>query len=161
MSLTRRSALAPLPAALLAAQRHFAQLQSAGGPQTLRFFTLDEHSLVDRLTEMILPADDHSPGAREAQVAAYIDLVLSYSPPARRKAFREALAGLAGASMAKLAAAEKKPETPAEHLFVELKKLTLLGYYTSEIGLRRELGYQGNAALASFPGCTHPSGTHR
>ena len=37
------------------------------------FFTPDELALVDELSEMIIPADDHSPGARAAKVAAYID----------------------------------------------------------------------------------------
>ena len=142
MSLTRRSALAPLPAALIAAQHHFAQLQSPEPSQKLLFFTSREYNLVDRLAEMILPADEHSPGAREARVAAYIDLVLSHRPPARRNVFREGLASFAAAPEGALAAAEKQPETPAGRFFVELKRLTLLGYYTSEIGLRRELGYQ-------------------
>lgn len=161
MSVTRRTALAPLSAALLAAQHHLAQIPSPQTPRRLSFFTPEEYKLVERLAELILPADEHSPGATEAGVAAYIDLVLSYSPPARRKGFREGLAALAGSPAEALAAAEKQPGTPAGLLLVELKKLTLIGYYTSEIGLRRELGYQGNAALASFAGCPHETGAHR
>ena len=41
------------------------------------FFTPDEFALVDELSEMILPTDDHSPGARAANVAAYIDARLA------------------------------------------------------------------------------------
>ena len=37
------------------------------------FFTPEELALVDELSEMIIPADAHSPGARAARVAAYID----------------------------------------------------------------------------------------
>src|SRR5260370_31719598 len=44
-----------------------------------RFFTPDEFALADELTEMIIPADDHSPGARGAHVAEYIDNRLAES----------------------------------------------------------------------------------
>src|SRR5262249_28558791 len=43
------------------------------------FFTREEFALLDELTELIIPADDHSPGARAAQVASYIDFRLSES----------------------------------------------------------------------------------
>src|SRR5207249_9801174 len=38
-----------------------------------KFLTAAEYALLDELTELIIPADDHSPGARAAAVAAYID----------------------------------------------------------------------------------------
>jgi hypothetical protein len=38
-----------------------------------KFFTPAEFAMLDELTETIIPSDDHSPGARAAQVAAYID----------------------------------------------------------------------------------------
>ncbi len=34
--------------------------------------------------------------------------------------------------------------------------MTIDGYYTSAIGIHKELEYKGNTALAEFPGCTHP-----
>jgi hypothetical protein len=34
---------------------------------TLQFFSEDESRLLDQLMEMIIPADDHSPGAHEAK----------------------------------------------------------------------------------------------
>ncbi|PYT08466.1 MAG: hypothetical protein DMF60_04705 [Acidobacteria bacterium] len=37
------------------------------------FFTKQEFAVVDEITELIIPADDHSPGARTAQVAGYSD----------------------------------------------------------------------------------------
>src|SRR3989454_10388465 len=37
-----------------------------------KFLTAAEYALLDELTELIIPADDHSPGARAAAVAAYI-----------------------------------------------------------------------------------------
>ena len=43
-------------------------------------------TILDALTETIIPADEHSPGAREARVADYIDLLLAESddPTCRR-----------------------------------------------------------------------------
>jgi len=34
-----------------------------------------------------------------------------------------------------------------------MKSATLFGYYTSQIGLLKELGYVGNAVMSGFPGC--------
>jgi hypothetical protein len=34
--------------------------------------------------------------------------------------------------------------------------MTITGYYTSETGLRQELGEDRNLFFASYPGCTHP-----
>src|SRR5436190_12606137 len=53
-------------------------LASAGVSAAPRaFFTPDELALVDELSELIIPTDDHSPGARAAKVAAYIDARLA------------------------------------------------------------------------------------
>ena len=37
--------------------------------------------------------------------------------------------------------------------FQTLKEMTIDGYYSTEIGLVQELGYQGNDYLREFPGC--------
>ena len=50
---------------------------AAAAPRRRRFFTRQELALVDELSEMIIPTDDHSPGARAAKVAAYIDARLA------------------------------------------------------------------------------------
>src|SRR5947208_16190174 len=38
-----------------------------------KFLTAADYALLDELTELIITADDHSPAARVAAVAAYID----------------------------------------------------------------------------------------
>src|SRR2546422_8149236 len=38
-----------------------------------KFLSPAEYALLDELAELIIPTDDHSPGARAAGVAAYID----------------------------------------------------------------------------------------
>jgi gluconate 2-dehydrogenase gamma chain len=52
-------------------------------------------------------------------------------------------------------ALEADPELPVR-FFRLVKNLTADGYYTSRAGLLDELGYTGNTALASFPGCPVP-----
>src|SRR5262245_37987998 len=44
-----------------------------------KYLTAAELALLDELSEMIIPTDDHSPGAKAAGVAAYIDYRLSIS----------------------------------------------------------------------------------
>ena len=65
----------------------------------------------------------------------------------------------AGSSLAdalrKASANEADPKTDLEHFFVELKAMTVNGYYTSEIGIHKDLEYVGNKYLGAFPGCTH------
>ena len=39
--------------------------------ETAKFFTKDEFVLVDELTELIIPADEHSPGARAATPSSW------------------------------------------------------------------------------------------
>jgi hypothetical protein len=52
----------------------------------------------------------------------------------------------------RLAASENDPQTDAERFFVELKRWTAHGYYTSRIGIHDELEYKGNTLLAEFVG---------
>ena len=59
--------------------------------------------------------------------------------------------------VASLAANEQNPASPADKFFVLLKRTVIAGYYTSEIGIRQELGYRGNVGLSEFPGCSHDS----
>ena len=40
--------------------------------------------------------------------------------------------------------------------FQALKELTVTGYYTSEIGMREELGDDGSVFFDDDPGCGHP-----
>jgi hypothetical protein len=51
----------------------------------LKFFSEEENQTVIEMSERIIPADDHSPGAKAARVNEYIDLVVSESPDATRQ----------------------------------------------------------------------------
>ena len=157
-----------------------AALGEAGAPAALapgRFFDAAEMALLDELTETILPKDEHSGGAREAGVAAYIDGRLAeYDPgiPDLREECLKWKAGLATvdalareisgtrfleaspaqriAVLQTLAAGEEDPKTDGERFFVELKGWTTFGYYTSRIGIHDEMEYKGNSLLTEFSG---------
>ena len=148
-----------------------AQVRSGAAATTLRFFTRAQHATVDVLSERLIPADDHSPGARDAKVADFIDLFVFESQPDIKTAWTDGLAALDRASQEKFtvpfvkATAEQQvgllteisrneldPKTPLEKFFVESKTRTIQGYYTSEIGIHKELGYKGNKFLPEFVG---------
>ena len=70
-----------------APQRSRAETKSAG-----RFFTPAQHTLVEELSETIIPADSHSGGAKAAKVADYIDQTLRETTDDKQKAlWREGL----------------------------------------------------------------------
>jgi hypothetical protein len=137
------------------------------------FLTVDELAAVDALCDRIIPTDAHSPGARAARVAEFVDLWLSEQDAKTQgdwrtglRALDEVARGRKGTGFAALDAAaqdailtelsanEADPKTPLETLFVEAKLRTIQGYYTSEIGIHKDLRYKGNVFLAEFVG--HP-----
>ena len=157
------------------AQQHLRKLTKAPQSYRLQFFSESENALIDSVAEMILPADSHSGGAHDTRVSYFIDLIVANSPKSAQTQWRDRLAAFqsvavrqfggefAGLSadrqvslIDKLAANEHQPVEPAAMFFVEMKKLTIFAYYSSEIGLLKELGYKGNQALSEFPGCTAP-----
>jgi hypothetical protein len=128
--------------------------------------------MVDELSELIIPTDAHSPGARAAGVAAYIDRTLAeafedsvrttwrdglrrideLSQRVHGKSFMAASPDQRVAALTEIARNEAKPGTPEEEFFVELKSRIAWPYYTSEIGLKQELEYKGNTFQATFAG---------
>jgi hypothetical protein len=146
-----------------AAMGHMQAPAPLATPYTLQFFTEDESHLLDQLMEMIIPADNHSPGAHEAKTNLFADLMVSTSDNAIKKQWRDGLRLIrkdaAGSSRAdalhKAAAHEENPTTDQQKFFVVLKQMTINGYYTSTIGIHEDLEYVGNAYLGAFPECTH------
>jgi hypothetical protein len=68
-------------------------------PLPPKFLTVAEFALLDELTEMIIPTDSHSPGARAAGVARYIDNRLAESlEPDWQALWRSGLASVEGLS---------------------------------------------------------------
>jgi hypothetical protein len=133
------------------------------GDYQLQFFSPDENRLLDELMEVIMPADDHSPGAHAAQVSLFADLMVSTGSRSEQERWRQGLQAMreeagrtsTAQALAKAAAAESHPATAFDRFFVTLKQMTVDGYYTSEIGIHQDLNYQGNTYLSEFPGCEH------
>ena len=154
---------------------HAASTAQVAKARQLKFFTAEENRTIIEVSERIIPADDHSPGAKAAQVNDYIDLVISESSEATKQTWREGLAAINKMSSEKfgkpfadatidqqvellkaISANEQNPRTVEERFFRTIKYSTIDGYYTSEIGIKKELQYKGNAFLKEFTGCTHP-----
>ncbi len=137
------------------------------GTDQRRFFTAGEKEMISTIADLIVPNDEVSPGARVAGVPEWIDFVVANSPRAVQQNWREGLAVVDRVSVESLghkfldldpaaqqrlleqwAEREESPKTPAEHFFVLAKEATVNGYYTSEIGLGKDLGYRGGTAMA-------------
>jgi Gluconate 2-dehydrogenase subunit 3 len=139
---------------------------------TPRFFTRAQYALVDELTEILIPTDEHSGGARAAGVAAYIDSRLADAVELEPK--QQFLAGLARvdqiahetkggpfmsltpadreAIVTKIASEESAPESAEGKFFVQLKRHTVRGYYSSKIGIHDEMEYKGNVMQEEYSG---------
>lgn len=154
---------------------HSAQATAPAKAQPLKFFTEEENKTIIEMSERIIPADDHSPGAKAVRANEYIDLVVSESSDATKQTWREGLAAInkmsrekfgkpfADASadqqialLTEISKNERSPQTVEERFFRTIKYATIDGYYTSEIGIKKELQYKGNSFLKEFTGCTHP-----
>jgi gluconate 2-dehydrogenase gamma chain len=151
----------------------FSTLQlPAAEPGAPLFFTKDEFALLDALTDLIIPTDDHSPGAHDAEVAPYIDRTVAEAFLAEDKdSWRKGLAAMNELSrstcqcpflqaskeqqtgmLSKLAAKEKNPQSEAEKFFTQLKETTAFAYYSSSIGIHQDINYKGNVLLEQFVG---------
>src|SRR5262249_30533906 len=142
-------------------------VQSAAQWKGPRFFTREEFAVVDELSDMIIPTDEHSPGARAAGCAAYIDGRLAESWTEEPKTeWREGLKRIEAISqempgkpfmqstpaerlalLTRIAQNERDPQKPEERFFRELKGSTAHAYYTSKIGIHQEMEYKGNVSI--------------
>jgi hypothetical protein len=144
-----------------------------------QFFNPDEFRTVEILAGMIIPTDD-APGAKEAQVANYIDFVVfsaaEFEPLLQKqwidglvfleresqrqfsKSFRDVDEAGRTKLLTDMSAPERNPNAKHEGFafFSAVKDMTVEGFYTSKIGLIDVLDYQGMNYMPDFPGCTHP-----
>jgi hypothetical protein len=143
------------------------------------FLSAEQDEILIPLAEAIVP------GSKMAQVNRFIDLLLSVDSDQHKKSFADALeafeaqsrkrfgkgfpsldagqqnglltdAAMSLAQKQSSAGAEKGEAGLREH-FENLKGWISGAHYSSEAGMR-ELGWTGDYAFASFPGCEHPEG---
>ena len=158
------------------AHTHAAQAAVSAPAWSPSVLTPRQNEAVIALTELIIPATE-TPGAKAALVNRFVDHVLSTADAKERSEFIRGLTWLddrcrtrvgrdvAGATSAELtavltplAAEGTVPgeDAPGIAFFRAIKSMTITGYYTTEIGLRQELGDDGRMVLGSFEGCPHP-----
>lgn len=151
-----------------------AKTAAAWKPKVL---TAQQNSTVITLSELIIPQTD-TPGAKAANVNRFIDGVLSETSAPERMKFLEGLTALderaksefgkpfvgltvdqQTAILTGLAALQGKVDPklhPDVEFFEAIKSMTIIGYYTSEVGMRQEIGDDGTLFFAEFKGCEHP-----
>ena len=177
--LTRRDVLQRLALAIAAAgtidaldarEAHAAVQEAAaaaGGRYVPKALSAHEFATLERLTDLIVPADD-KPGALQAEVAPWIDTLLNVNAGLKAK-YAAGLAWL-DAAIAANGAKHFVSATPAHHaalldviayrknrtadnatgidFFVLARRMTCDGFYTSTIGMRDV--YMGNTPQATF-----------
>ena len=145
------------------------------GSYSPKFFSLGEMELVATLGELILPRTD-TPGARAVGAHEHIDRVLSEASEDEQHEFRDGLAWLERRSqelfghsfqaldLEKQTAmltriSDRKALRPEDErgnqFFLDIRSRIVFAYYTSEVGLMRELTYKGKQMLGHWEGCPH------
>jgi len=142
-----------------------AKTAAAWKPKVL---TPQQNSTVITISELIIPQTE-TPGAKAANVNRFIDDVLSDGPAGERTKFLAGLTALDERARTEFgkpfidatpdqqtAMLTKLSSAPVDEFFEAIKSMTIIGYYTSEVGVRQELGDDGTLFFAEFKGCEHP-----
>ncbi len=155
--------MAVLLGSSLVGPRLFAAALDEAAPVAAYGFTTDEIALLDELGDTLRPATD-TPGAKAVQIGAFIAMMVhDCSPPDERAVFKTGLAkigddyrtrhghhftagepGLRTAFLNEIDRTQKAARESTEPSLVAfrlLKELTILGYFTSEIGATEALRY--------------------
>jgi hypothetical protein len=145
--------------------------QPTGKPYKIQFFSKNEYATISALCERIIPTDD-TPGAREAGVAEFIDLIIFYDKgdvqPAMRRVAADADAvayELHDMPFVKLDA-QKQDEAIARMMkekkksFDLIRNYVVMGYFNSKVGME----YLDVPFLKSWEGstdCKHTDPEHK
>jgi gluconate 2-dehydrogenase gamma chain len=151
------------------------------------FFDDHQNETLLVLSDLIIPKTD-TPGAKEALVNRYIDLVLAAETRENQRAFLNSLSYLDGESMRRYKSAfrylaradqddllhslaypnagsgwtgEAATSDVGHGHFELLKQRIGIAYYNSEIGSTGGLGWDGNFTHGVYQGCDHPEGNHK
>jgi hypothetical protein len=140
---------------------------AATGPSPIGEFSVADQQFLDEVADTILPETEKSPGAKAAATGPFMALMVTdcYTPD-DRKIFREGMTALEEACKATCATgfmhatpeqritlltaldreqhAYQKTKTPEQppHYFRMMKELSLLGFFTSEIGATKAMRYE-------------------
>jgi hypothetical protein len=178
----------PPPSELTPAQSGVDASKDLSSPNWKPVF-LDDHQneTLIILSDLIIPATD-TPGAKDALVNRYIDLVLAAETHDEQREFLNSLGYLDGESMRRYKTAfrylsrddqddllhalayprvgshwggnTENPSDVGHGHFEALKGRIMSAYYSSQIG-EKELGWDGAFVHGPYQGCEHPEGSHK
>ena len=137
------------------------------------FFSSSEYALVESLADLIIPSDT-SPGAREAGVAEFLDFMVAHDPdqqyPMRlglawMNAHSERLHGKPFVALSQsqqisileplaYKAKQRPGEEDGRKFFAAFKELTVMGFYTTELGYK-EIENPALKFYSHSPACPH------
>ncbi len=162
-------------------RREVVLAQSDGTAFAPTVLSPDQLEAVAALCDTLIPKTN-TPGARDARVHEYIDVRLSGRYADEQQRFLTGLTWLEerstakyGNGISKLSDADRialleeisdEHDTFADDLkpgaafFVELKGMTIHGYYTSRDGRVETLGLPDHLGMQQWVGCTHAGGEH-
>lgn len=140
-----------------------------------QFFSSAQYATVEVLCDLILPPVEaagkkRQPGAKEVGAAEFIDFMV-FQDASLQAAFRDGLEWLdhaAGSGFVSLRpegqnallerlaykAKQRADETAGQQFFHLFRRYTVMGFYTTRVGLE-SLDYPGLTFYATSPGCTH------
>jgi hypothetical protein len=151
--------------------------ESAGSAAQAPFFDPAQTAALDRLSDIIIPADEQSPGAHDAGVVRFLDLLAAHAAPERQQDWRRGIEAVESIArqrysrpfakctreqqeqiVAVMAAHEGAPQNDLESFFEILKPAVVDGYRFSEAGVMRYMRWTGNhEETAAWTGaCHHP-----
>jgi hypothetical protein len=125
-------------------------------------FTPTQGAVLDRLSDIIIPSDELSPGAHEAGVSQFLDLAASMNPQRHKawsrgieaveaearsrfnQAFMECAREQQEQIVERMARNEGHPANELERFFTSLKPMVIDGYRFSEIGVKQFMRWEGN-----------------
>ncbi len=139
------------------------------GPYKPKFFNASEYKTVEKLADLIIPADEHSQGALAGDAPEFIDFLCSQSTDLaeiysgglgwldhemKRRYEASFLAATPEQQTAMLDLIAYRKNTspqlaPGINFFNWIRNMTVDAFYTSKAGMG-DLGYMGNSAMSHF-----------
>jgi gluconate 2-dehydrogenase gamma chain len=153
---------------------HYQQAAAKAAAWVPKVLSPAQNQAVIALSEAIIPQTDTA-GAAKAGVNQFIDAVIADASAGDRQKFLDGLTWIdarsqrdAGAPFARASAEQQRAllsalstttpspqDAPGVEFFTAVKSLTITGYYTSEVGMREEMGDTGQMFFIEYQGCTH------
>jgi hypothetical protein len=148
------------------AAKEFVQLSSAKTAYKPKFFTEVQFDTLKTLVDLIIPRTD-TPGASDAGAHRIIDTTVARSK-SLQSGWRDGMKWLdtqtknkpfgslaQNAQISILTTASESKDPQGLKFFTLLKGSTVDAYYSTQEGLKTELGWNANTFLPEFKGCTH------